>query len=428
MRMRSRILILAGLITAFVIIAPITILAALGYRYDFSQHRLERTGTLMVRTQPKGARIYLNGKLSSEKTPAVIRFLPPGDFEVKVEKEGYRTWQKRFTVMVDRVTAVFPENELLPLLRVPAEPELISKEATSLLAAPRTAYAIIATSTVALLDITSGKMLATDLSADPRAALSISPSGEWVFSENSGTMLAYSFRLKKHFDLTKLTGGFSSAGALDDRTLLIRTADGIVRKFNADTGSLTVRKRRVDDVTVLEGEFYFSSQGSAYRARAASSTPELIASGLPPHKSGMYLPISGGRVYAVFDDGLYVVGSSTSLIGSPVDFAAWNSADDTILAWNKNSLWLYDPDLGKEFDLLARSSTQLSSPLLLPEINLSAYLENGKLKAVEMLAEAPRNTIELVPDAHPSSYYVDPSDKYVYFIEKDKGLFRMPLR
>lgn len=55
---------------------------------------LERiTGTLMVRSEPRGAVIYLNGQARSEKTPAILN-LPVGSYTVELDRDGRREKQE----------------------------------------------------------------------------------------------------------------------------------------------------------------------------------------------------------------------------------------------------------------------------------------------------------------------------------------------
>ena len=47
--------------------------------------------TLEIDTQPSSARIWVNGALQPTTTPVVVPFTQYGRFDVRVEKEGYRS-------------------------------------------------------------------------------------------------------------------------------------------------------------------------------------------------------------------------------------------------------------------------------------------------------------------------------------------------
>ena len=94
MRYKTRIGILIGAIMTFLILAPIVILYTAGYRYNSKKQRVEKVGIIFVRSRPSGADIYLDGKKRTETTPARLRDLLPGDYDVKISKKGYSDWDK----------------------------------------------------------------------------------------------------------------------------------------------------------------------------------------------------------------------------------------------------------------------------------------------------------------------------------------------
>lgn len=82
----------------FFITAPMIILMAEGYRYNFNKRALEKTGVLFLESKPTKAQIYLNGKKNNEETTARIKNLLPDDYMVELKKDDYETWQKKMTV------------------------------------------------------------------------------------------------------------------------------------------------------------------------------------------------------------------------------------------------------------------------------------------------------------------------------------------
>lgn len=113
--MRARFSLIACGIIVFFILGPVIILAARGFRYDFGENRLIKTGTLVVKTDPKNAVVFLNGKKIND-TPFVKRFLLPGEYELEIKKDGFRAWKKRIAIHEQEVTAFLgPNGEQLTL-------------------------------------------------------------------------------------------------------------------------------------------------------------------------------------------------------------------------------------------------------------------------------------------------------------------------
>lgn len=111
MSIGKRYAILAALAIIFVITAPIVVLYTAGYRYNFSKNKVEKTGILMLASEPKDAQVFINGKNVEDKTPARIKNMMPGDYAIKMEKDGYYPWEKVLTIKSKLTT--FAENVAL---------------------------------------------------------------------------------------------------------------------------------------------------------------------------------------------------------------------------------------------------------------------------------------------------------------------------
>ncbi len=102
----------------FFLTAPIILLWAEGYRYNWRKHQLQKTGVLFLESKPNKAEIYLNGKLQKEKTTARLKNLLPDEYQIEIKKGGYQVWQKKLTVKAGETTfaqyiRLFKENPTL---------------------------------------------------------------------------------------------------------------------------------------------------------------------------------------------------------------------------------------------------------------------------------------------------------------------------
>lgn len=93
---------------SFLIIAPPLVLYTAGFRYDFEYNRIVETGSLVIRSNPEGALIYLDGKLINKKTPTIINTILPGKINLLVKKEGYLDWENHIKIYPR--TATFEED------------------------------------------------------------------------------------------------------------------------------------------------------------------------------------------------------------------------------------------------------------------------------------------------------------------------------
>lgn len=75
-----------------------------GYRPTINKNRFGflPTGLLVANSDPEGASVYIDDKLSTATDDTVS--LPPGEYQVKIEKDGFLPWQKNLTIKEEVVT------------------------------------------------------------------------------------------------------------------------------------------------------------------------------------------------------------------------------------------------------------------------------------------------------------------------------------
>jgi hypothetical protein len=87
----------------FIIAAPVIILYAWGFNFDFKEKIFVDTGGIYLKSTPSRAEIYVDG-IPRGKTSDFIRRLQPKIYNVKVIKEEYYPWQKNLIVEPSLVT------------------------------------------------------------------------------------------------------------------------------------------------------------------------------------------------------------------------------------------------------------------------------------------------------------------------------------
>src|SRR3989344_8409096 len=83
-----------------------------GFKPDFKSGQIKRTGIIVASSIPTGAQVYLDDRLTSA-TNTNIGFLEPKTYKVKIEKDGYTTWEKEVEVKADLATEI--KTLLFPL-------------------------------------------------------------------------------------------------------------------------------------------------------------------------------------------------------------------------------------------------------------------------------------------------------------------------
>ncbi len=109
-------------------LCPLLILYALGYAFVPKRDQgLVRTGVISVSSLPEGASVYLNKKKFSQRTPAVMMNLLPGEYAVRVELEGYQGWwgnvrvEAEHAANLEKIVMLPSKKEVLALTEQPVD-------------------------------------------------------------------------------------------------------------------------------------------------------------------------------------------------------------------------------------------------------------------------------------------------------------------
>src|SRR4030043_2392163 len=125
-------------IAVIILIAAVAaIFWARGFKPDFKNRSIERTGLMVISSIPTAAQVYLDGRLTSA-TDTNIAYLDPKTYKVRIEKEGYTTWEKDIEVRADLSTEIhallFPlAPEIKPLTISGAANPAISPDGTKII-------------------------------------------------------------------------------------------------------------------------------------------------------------------------------------------------------------------------------------------------------------------------------------------------------
>lgn len=109
---RSPLLSIFGVLLLLILASTAVVLYAQGYRLNLSKRTVEKTGIILIKSIPEGAGVYLDGELTTA-TNSPISNLKSGTYHLKVEKEGYFSWEKDVLVKEGLVTDI---TTLLPPL------------------------------------------------------------------------------------------------------------------------------------------------------------------------------------------------------------------------------------------------------------------------------------------------------------------------
>lgn len=370
-------------IVIFLIITPIVILYTTGYRYNFQTNKIQKTGILILKSNPTGAKIYLNGKLRTETTPARIANLLPDDYDIKIEKENFYPWQKKLPVQ-SRLTS-FAENvtlfeKLLPAKVVETNSKLFSlapnKEKIIYLDKKETGEEVW------LLNFRNNKnSLIYRISEDKNEIVNL----EWS-NDNQKILITVNF----------------SDAAESRKYILVNTASGEVSVY-----------QKLSD-------FYFTFRGVPMNSADAHLLPELdVAAGY----SGVVAILNKNtkKLSVVRPPAMDV------LFETGADQMAWSSDGKKLLYTIDFEIWIYDFS-AEEKKFISRYGQEIKKIDWVNE-NYIAALLGGAVKIIELDERDQRNVIDIITSEENYNFFVDPSKQSIYFsgiIGNKKGVFELP--
>lgn len=82
---------------------PLILSSALGYKFNLRNFKFIKTGLIFIKSQPEGAKVYLNDKLINQTTPANIPELKPGVYKINLELAEHYPWKAEVDVEAGRV-------------------------------------------------------------------------------------------------------------------------------------------------------------------------------------------------------------------------------------------------------------------------------------------------------------------------------------
>ena len=102
------------LTAVYLVSCPLILLQAFGYSLKpGTEQGIVKTGLISLATTPPNATVYLGKRRYTNTTPAILRGLLPGAYDVRIGLPGYQPWTRTVTVEAEK-SAVFERILLLP--------------------------------------------------------------------------------------------------------------------------------------------------------------------------------------------------------------------------------------------------------------------------------------------------------------------------
>jgi len=426
-------------ITLFLSITPAIMLYAAGYRLSKNGFSIQKTGMFIIDSKPKGAKIFIDGKpletwsssiLNKNNfitTPAKIKNLLPGEYDLKIELDGYWAWQKKLTVNPGAST--FAENIYLFKNNLPIQ---------------------IMPASIELIRLTPGKNQAVILSAELITFLNLSDESEKTtkrdnligknifLSEDQNKIIIdnYLYNLADFssiLDLKKLTPNsfnYKWSGNL----LYYQDKNSIYRLEPSDLSKNIISNKTFNDYLVKNNYLYLiikSGQTINLEVIDTATGQSLKTISLPAAPGYSFINAEQ-NLLNIYDNShkiLYLIDPMSAYqplaeIINNVKTTFWVNSNNLLYA-NDFEIWLYNL-AAKNKILITRISDTINNAILHPSKDYIIYSTARTINAIELDEREKRNSTELIKFDAINSFVLT-KDNILYFsgkIGNTQGLYK----
>lgn len=382
--------------TAFVIIAPIVILYAVGYRPQISSPIPRAVGVILADSNPPKASIIING-IDKGTLPRAVPNIEPGITSIQVTKDGYTSWQKSLEIKSAEAT------DVRSIVLLPS-----SFDETSVVANAR-AFSLSPSGLFIATANTDGKLHIQDIEGAPISAsgqlsgsanrIEWSPDGTYIIVE-SGKRVYDLF----HFDHNTLEKVSSKAlvGASHISwspstvgSLYGQTPEGDVFLYSITTGAKEVIVKKVNTYEIANRMIYYQTfQNTLYGSPLRSIEPKVLSrdTGKPLEK--ISLGNNGNLILIAHDGQLQLLKNHGELktLSPSVIHASWSPDGELILIQTApTELYVYNVENERffaipqgELHLVTRLSQSITNPQWFSDSEHIFYQLNGSLMFSEV--------------------------------------------
>ncbi|HSX24493.1 MAG TPA: PEGA domain-containing protein [Candidatus Andersenbacteria bacterium] len=408
---------------AFIAIAPLIILYAVGYR-PITTTTPQPVGVLIVNSFPRKATVSVNGTTYGS-TPRSIPDLIPGIADVQVIKDGYQSWTKKLEIRPIQAT----DARAIKLLPTHPDQDIISADAATFSISPDTSTIAIATSSneVFITD-SNGKFKTNSISfTSTIESLLWSPDSTYIIATTARS--EHSILHFSNQSLEKIPNSLpSDLQQMNWDTSHMHTLLGITNKHELFQYDVTQQTSIILNSSInnyVEANSQLIIQKTDNTVSKSDSTIDVKKRILS------FISSSSGDLAMILDSGELQVLQKDNTILPIADHAlsaSW-SPDGAMLViqTSDNEIDIYNVNNNQirtipfhELHLLTRLSKPIQSPQWFPDNAHILYESDGNIicSEIDLRDHAVTNTINPAPELDSEIVSISKDGTYIIYINK----------
>jgi len=426
-------------ILIFLTTTPVIMLYAAGYRLGKNGFSIQKTGMFIIDSKPKGAKLFIDGvpqenwsssilnKKNYITTPAKIKNLLPGEYNLRLELDGYWSWQKKLTI--NPGSSTFAENIYLFRNNLPVQ--ISPAGIKSIHLSPNQNQAVIFSSDlITFLNLSDESEKTTKRNNLTGENILWSEDKNKIIIDNYLYNLAdfsYILDVKK---LTPNTFNYKWSGSI----LYYQDKNSIYRLTTSGVPENIISNNTFNDYLVKNNYVYLitkSGQATNLEVIDAATGQSLKNISLPAAPSYSFINAEHNllNLYDTSHKILYLIDPLSTYqplveIINNVKTIFWASSANLLYA-NDFEIWLYNLETKNKI-LITRISDTINNVILHPSKDYIIYSTKQAINAIELDEREKRNITELIKFDSINSFILT-EDDILYFsgkIGNTEGLYK----
>jgi len=431
----------------FLIITPLLIMYALGYSFS-NGFKLQKTGILVIASEPKYAKIYLNGELQQDflkrlynkdnykTTPQKIKDLAPGEYNIKVELDGYWPWEKKLSIWPGQST--FAEDIKLFKKDAPAsilqgERNLsINTKQTDILTWNKTEAAIIVLATNEIKNISLGSSTLPD-----------NQKADWA--PNSDKIILGNFLIDESHQVTDLKSQIDKQGKnfqwdINSNEYIYYANNTGINKYRVNDKAVTkiLESNNIGSFFAQKDLIYFlSNEKDATMLSIFNIKENKISKKINLPMSDYSFINKDHDLLNIFDekhDMLYIldINSSFKQLKDSLSNISKNNYwinDTQLLYANDFEIWMYDLESSRK-KLITRISKKITNVAWLPTNGHILFSTANSINVIELDDREKYNITNLIESDQIKNPVLNKIGDTLYFYadsDGKKGIYKLAI-
>lgn len=431
-------------IILFVIITFFVSVHALGYTINWhrplkAQQIFQRTGMILIDSTPSGADIYLDGvkqrrsflldaARSDIVTPTKIKNLPPGEYDLRLEKDGYWPLEKKIKIEAGKST--FAENFVFFKRSLPMSLIMCAPQEASF--SPDKNSLILPSSGTILNLKTENKI---QIGSSSGAYIQWSQDGSQVLA---GKELLQTDSGQSYYNLGQLGENANNFYWDENNRRIYYQAGSSINCLTTGNGEIkTVLSGNDYQTYAAYGDYIYTVEikDNSYFLRVYNYSSSLLLSSfpLPPGKYRFQSSRGHLNLYEKEQQSLYLINDKQpqQALGKKISgVKGWLWLNSDTLVWYKEfEIYYLNLNNGRQ-DLLVRVSQAISGIAWSLRKNYLIYADSGRLYILD-LKQDPRQPLLLLKADDISDLSLDDKNQVLYFfarIGQQEGIYKLQLQ